>query len=248
MALLCGPSRSFADKQEWTGERTGAPRSPKRKWAEEDGRPGFPVTRLRPMATYAAFIEESRMQFGEATNLDRKFGGRPTIAFSFELGSWSGESAFHHHRGHRQAAGVGEGKGNCFYPEFPGQQGGPSAQFKHGPPSRLTLNLELSPCDSAADAGSQRFRSRLFGGKTCGEAFCTRSLTAAAIGDLMIGVNAAQKAFAVAFDRVRDALDLDQIHACANQHAEHITMGSFPVISTFPECNRNHELWYLFCG
>jgi hypothetical protein len=36
--------------------------------------PGFPDTRHSPTATCAAFSEESRMKFDEATNLDRKSG------------------------------------------------------------------------------------------------------------------------------------------------------------------------------
>ena len=99
-----------------------------------------------------------------------------------------------------------------------------------GPPSRLARNLKLNPRDPPADASSQCFGSRLFGRETRGETLRTASL-AAAIGDLMICVNTAQKALAVAFDGMRDALDLNQIHARPDQHADHITMGSFPVIS-----------------
>jgi len=38
---------------------------------------------------------------------------------------------------------------------------------------------------------------------------------------------------------MRDALHLDQAHACTDQHADHITMGSFSVIFPHPKCNRN---------
>jgi hypothetical protein len=111
----------------------------------------------------------------------------------------------------------------------------------------LTLNLKLIPRDSPADAGTERLRSRFFGGETSGEAFRTCPSTAA-VGDLIIGVNSPQKSFAVALDRLRDTLNLNQVHASPDQHADHITMGSFSVISTFPKCNRKREPWYLFCG
>src|SRR5271156_6379483 len=101
--------------------------------------------------------------------------------------------AFHHHRGHCQAGGVGEGKGYAFDSEFIGQEGSPSAQFKNGPPAWFTLNLELTPRNSPADTRSQSFRSRLFGGEARGKAFRTGAL-AVAIGDLTICINAAQKA------------------------------------------------------
>jgi hypothetical protein len=36
-----------------------------------------------------------------------------------------------------------------------------------------------------------------------------------------------------------DPLHLDQVHASADQHADHITMGSLMVITAHPECNQN---------
>ena len=56
---------------------TGAPRSPQRTWAENDGRPGFPATVLSPTSTCAAFSKESRMRLANATKLNRKSGGSP---------------------------------------------------------------------------------------------------------------------------------------------------------------------------
>ena len=51
---------------------------------------------------------------------------------------------FHHYRRHRQAIRVSKRKRNRSHSKFLGQESGPPAQFKNGPPSRLTVDLELS--------------------------------------------------------------------------------------------------------
>ena len=114
--------------------------------------------------------------------------GTESLRYSIYCGFPSVSLIFHHHSAIARLPVWREGKGNRPHPEFPGQNLGPSAQFKNGPSTWLALDLELIPGDSPADPGSQCLRSRLFGGETGGEAFRTGSL-AAAVRDLMICVN-----------------------------------------------------------
>ena len=136
---------------------------------------------------------------------------------------------FHHHRRHGERGGVCEGERDVSDAKLGGQLCGASAQLEGGSASCFTLNLKFIPGDASAYAGSQCLCACFFGGEPCGKTFRTAAF-AAAIGDLVIGKNAVQKAVAVAFDGLRNALNLDQIHARSDQHADHITMGSIPVI------------------
>jgi hypothetical protein len=54
--------------------RTGAPRSPQRTWAEQDGRPGFPArgTHQRPRVRLS--VRKAALKFANATKLNRKSG------------------------------------------------------------------------------------------------------------------------------------------------------------------------------
>jgi hypothetical protein len=88
----------------------------------------------------------------------------------------------------------------------------------------LTPNLEFIPRNPSADSGSQRLRPRFFGCKSCRKAFRAHPL-APAIGNLMVGINPPQKPIAVSLDGLRDPIDLNQIDAGPDQHADHITMG-----------------------
>jgi hypothetical protein len=81
-------------------------------------------------------------------------------------------------------------------------EGRPSAGFAD--------DLDLKPADAVADAGSQGLGSRLLGGKAGGKALGGVAL-AQAVGLLSGGVNAVEKAAAVAIHGLLDAPDLSQI-------------------------------------
>src|ERR1700723_600758 len=99
---------------------------------------------------------------------------------------------FHYHGRHRQTTGMGEGKRDRAHPEFLSQQCSPSPQFQNWPLARVARDLELTPRNPPADAGTQCLCSRLFGREAGCEALRADPL-AAAIGDLLVRINAPQK-------------------------------------------------------
>jgi hypothetical protein len=69
--MTSGPNRN----------RRGAPRSPRRTWAEKDGATRISCSWLSPTNAGAAFLKESRTKFADANNLDRKSRGEPHHCF-----------------------------------------------------------------------------------------------------------------------------------------------------------------------
>jgi len=71
--MTLGPNRN----------RTGAPRSLKRTWAEKDGATRISCSWLSPTNASAAFLKESRTKFADTNNLDRKSRGEPPHSLCF---------------------------------------------------------------------------------------------------------------------------------------------------------------------
>src|ERR1700761_5226704 len=106
----------------------------------------------------------------------------------------------------------GSEREKCFLPRVRWPAAGPVRGVQEWAASWLTRHLKFIPGDAAADPRPQSFCRCFFGGKAGRETFRAGAF-ATAIGDLIIGENAAQKTVAIALDRLRDALNLDQIHA-----------------------------------
>ena len=68
--------------------------------------------------------------------------------------------------------------------------------------------FDVLPAHSA-NTGPECLHHRLFGGEPC----CQLTRSASAVDDLIVRVNAMQKAVAVAGEHIRYAVDLDDIHA-----------------------------------
>lgn len=101
--------------------------------------------------------------------------------------------------------------------QLSGNGTGAAGEMKGGPLSWRAEHLQLFPGNAVLNARAEGFGASLFRGEARGEALCECGF-GAAIGDLLVGKDALQKAVAVAFDGVRDARYFDEVDSRAHQH------------------------------
>ena len=94
--------------------------------------------------------------------------------------------------------------------------GGATAEGEQGSAAGLAGDFEFQPADASTDAGTEGLGAGLFGGEAGGEALGGVLLLAAAVGDLARGKDALQEALAEAVDALRDARNLHQVRADAD--------------------------------
>lgn len=108
--------------------------------------------------------------------------------------------------------------------ELSGNGTGSAAEMQCGTLPGRAADFQFLPGDSVLDAGAERLRGCLFGGKA-GRETLRGSGSCAAIRDLIIGKDTPQEAIAVAFDGLRNARYLDEIDSRAQQHVATVAQG-----------------------
>ena len=84
--------------------------------------------------------------------------------------------------------------------------------------ARTVGDRDRPPSEFGADARRERLRDGLLGGESGGEVLLGE-LAARAIGALLVGEDALEKALALALEHAADALDLDHVAAEAEEDA-----------------------------
>ena len=101
--------------------------------------------------------------------------------------------------------------------ELSGNGTGPPGEVQSGSLPGNAPDFQFFPGNSVLDAGSQRLGACFFRGKAGSKAFSEGS-PAAAIGNFLIGKDAAEEALPVAFDRLRNPRHFDEVNSCSEQH------------------------------
>lgn len=123
---------------------------------------------------------------------------------------------------HRKGCGVRKRKSCMGYAEPGCKLRGTAMEADAGTPARLANHLDFQPVNAPAYPRTKRLGGGLFGGKSSCEAF-GRVALAHAIGLLSGGENAIEKALSVAFVRLLNAFNLNQVNTAANDHSEYQT-------------------------
>src|SRR5215475_11455101 len=98
-----------------------------------------------------------------------------------------------------------------------GGEPGTSRQHHRGRLAPLAADLELPPLDAHAEPGAEGLQGRLLRGEACGQVR-DRIATAAAVSDLVLGEDAAEKTLVPALDDATQPRHLREVHA----HALHV--------------------------
>src|SRR5580698_6402887 len=104
-------------------------------------------------------------------------------------------------------------KTSTSHPQLCGYLGCTAPELQPRPSAGGTNHLYLKPIHAPADAGAERFCTRLLGRKPRRKTLC-RLAFAKAILLLSLGVNAVQETLPKAIQRLLDASNLNQIDPC----------------------------------
>jgi len=140
---------------------------------------------------------EQRFRFSQPLNLN--------LLFLFPLGDCIGR---------RMAAAVGDAEVYLSDARLFEHIAGPSMQSDDRLATPLIANLDFSPANSTPPTGAQRFEDRFLGHPSTGVMLRCR-LSAAAILDLQLGINAADEKLPMPLDHLRNSKALDDVRAYA---------------------------------